>query len=420
MTEDKPRKGLSYLPRFGAGPREKKTEAEHPPTEPPLAPEDSVESGDVPFEEPITVVDEPEAVAPDDVCAEEADESEPRREDAYESEPLQEHEEPEITDSQDEPLENDSQGIRPSTTSLKIVGVRFGCAGKIYHFDAAGLELKPLDWIIVKTEKGIGLARVTLPPFDLEVEESQLDDIRKVIRQAEKADFEQKARCENKEADAFNFCLGRISALGLPMKLVSVECYFDQTKYVFYFTAEGRVDFRELVKQLVSRFPVRIEMRQIGVRHEAKMIGGIACCGQELCCARFLTEFKPVSVKMAKNQNLSLNPTKISGVCGRLMCCLAFEHEIYDDFKRGLPKVGKSINTVYGEGVIIKHNPLDETISVRIDQETCIEISKGEVIGSDTPQTARKKKVDSKTAPRPRSRRKSGKPSQAGADDRLE
>ena len=165
-----------------------------------------------------------------------------------------------------------------------------------------------------------------------------------------------------------------------PMKLVRVECFFDGSKYVFFFTADGRVDFRELVKLLVARFPVRIEMRQIGVRHEAKMIGGLASCGQELCCSRFLTEFRPVSVKMAKNQNLSLNPSKISGGCGRLMCCLAYEHEIYDEFKKGLPKVGKMINTQKGQGICVKHNPLRETVSLQIGGDQVIEVRKEDII----------------------------------------
>ena len=164
------------------------------------------------------------------------------------------------------------------------------------------------------------------------------------------------------------------------MKLVGVDCFFDGSKYVFFFTVEGRVDFRELVKQLVVRFPVRIEMRQIGVRHEAKMTGGIACCGQELCCARFLTDFRPVSVKMAKAQNLSLNPAKISGVCGRLMCCLGYEHETYEQFRKGLPKVGRIIVTTKGQGVVVKHNPLSETMSVRLDDESLVDVTREEIV----------------------------------------
>jgi cell fate regulator YaaT (PSP1 superfamily) len=193
-------------------------------------------------------------------------------------------------------------------------------------------------------------------------------------------DFDQKVRLLQKEREAYTFCLERIDELGLPMKLVGVDCFFDGSKYVFFFTAEGRVDFRELVKQLVVRFPVRIEMRQIGVRHEAKMTGGIACCGQELCCSRFLTDFRPVSVKMAKAQNLSLNPTKISGVCGRLMCCLGYEHEIYEQFRKGLPKVGRMVVIDKGQGVVTKHNALAETVSVRLEDETVVEVTKEDIL----------------------------------------
>jgi cell fate regulator YaaT (PSP1 superfamily) len=282
---------------------------------------------------------------------------------------------PDFPDAAAEPAENDIVRI-----PVNIVGIRFGYACKIYHFDSSDMDLAAGDWVIVKTEKGLGLGQIAIPPFIRELDASQLEGLRKVIRKAGKADFDQKARCTQREAEAYAYCLDRVDALELPMKLVAVECFFDSSKYVFYFTAEGRVDFRELVKQLVARFPVRIEMRQIGVRHEAKMTGGLACCGQELCCSRFLVDFRPVSVKMAKNQNLSLNPTKISGVCGRLMCCLGYEHDIYEDFKKGLPRVGKMINTVKGEGVILKHDPLAETVSVRVDEETVLEVTKDEII----------------------------------------
>lgn len=273
-----------------------------------------------------------------------------------------------------------SQG---STVKVNIAGVRFCRAGKIYHFDAGGLQLAHGDWVVVKTEKGMGLGQVATPPCETEIEEAHRDALRGIIRQAGKSDFDQRVRCGQKEAEARAYCLERIEALGLPMKLVAVECFFDGSKYVFYFTAEGRVDFRELVKQLVARFPVRIEMRQIGVRHEAKMTGGIASCGQELCCCRFLTDFRPVSVKMAKTQNLSLNPTKISGVCGRLMCCLAYEHDIYEDFRKGLPKVGKAIRTTQGEGVVVKYNPLKETVCIRMEEDTLIEVTRAEILRQD-------------------------------------
>lgn len=273
---------------------------------------------------------------------------------------------------------------------VNVVGIRFAYACRVYHFDAGDLELQCNDWVIVKTEKGLGLGQVAAPPFERELTSLQLEGLRKVMRKAGKADLEQKTRCAQKEAEAFAYCLENIDLLGLPMKLVATECFFDGSKYVFYFTAEGRVDFRELVKLLVARFPVRIEMRQIGVRHEAKMTGGLGSCGQELCCARFLTDFKPVSVKMAKTQNLSLNPTKISGVCGRLMCCLAYEYDIYEEFKKGLPKVGKPVKTSKGDGVVVKHDPLTETLQIRIDEETTIEVTKDELL-PDLDQPVQKK-----------------------------
>ena len=279
-----------------------------------------------------------------------------------------------------EPHRLSAEEKRTRRVKINIVGVRFGYACKIYRFDAGDLELNGDDWVIVKTEKGLGLGRVAAPPSAQEMEASQLEGLRKVIRKAGKVDFDQKERLTQKEREAYTYCIERIEALGLPMKLVGVDCFFDGSKYVFFFTAEGRVDFRELVKQLVVRFPVRIEMRQIGVRHEAKMTGGIACCGQELCCARFLTDFRPVSVKMAKAQNLSLNPTKISGVCGRLMCCLGYEHDTYEQFRKGLPKVGRTIVTTKGEGVVVKHNPLARTVSVKLHDESLVDVTKEEIV----------------------------------------
>ncbi len=274
--------------------------------------------------------------------------------------------------------------------SVKVCGIRFGYAGKIYHFESGSMELEYGDWVVVKTEKGLGLGQIALRPFEKQIHVSQLEGLRKVIRKGGKVDLYQKQRCAEREAEAHSYCLDKIEELSLPMKLVAVECFFDGSKYVFYFTAEGRVDFRELVKQLVARFPVRIEMRQIGVRHEAKMTGGLGGCGQELCCSRFLTDFRPVSVKMAKNQNLSLNPTKISGVCGRLMCCLGYEHDTYEEFSRGLPKVGRMVKTETGEGLVIKHNPLEETILIKIDDETQIEVKRQDIVCEFEPVGAKK------------------------------
>ena len=289
-----------------------------------------------------------------------------------------------------ESAESASSDVPRAKFKVNIAGVRFGYACKIYHFDAGDMELVTGDQVIVKTEKGMGLGVIAVAPFERELEASQLGGLRKILRKAGKVDHDQRARCVQREAEACAYCVDRIDELGLPMKLVAVECYFDGSKYVFYFTAEGRVDFRELVKQLVARFPVRIEMRQIGVRHEAKMTGRLGCCGQELCCSRFLVDFRPVSVKMAKTQNLSLNPTKISGVCGRLMCCLGYEHEIYDRFKKGLPRVGKAVKTTKGEGTVLKHNPLTETISIALDEENVIEVGRDDIV-ADSGTSAPKK-----------------------------
>ncbi len=291
--------------------------------------------------------------------------------------------EPEIDDQKagDSIAQSTSEDLpSPNKTLFRLVGIRFGYACKIYNFDAGDMDLTADDWVVVKTEKGMGLGQVALPPFHKELDPCQIEGLRKVLRKSTKADFDQNDRCKQKEVESRLYCLECIAVLDLPMKLIAVECFFDGSKYVFYFTAEGRVDFRELVKRLVARFPVRIEMRQIGVRHESKMTGGLACCGQELCCSRFLTDFRPVSVKMAKNQNLSLNPTKISGVCGRLMCCLGYEHDTYEAFKKGLPRIGKAITTTKGDGVVVKHNPLAETVSIRLDEETIVEWTKENLI----------------------------------------
>jgi cell fate regulator YaaT (PSP1 superfamily) len=360
MSTDKSKKDISYLPRSwgSAGFKEKNhKEVEEPQIE---------ENIDYRVSEPVEIeeIDEPvmeppqtTSSCPKGVC---------RCHDTVPDKLEEDFEEPFPTD--------------PDKTRVRIVGVRFGYASKIYHFDCGDMELSAGDWVVVKTEKGLGLGLIALPPFEREFDAAQLEGLRKILRKACPSDFEQKDRCREKEYEAYTYCLEKIEILDLPMKLVSVECFFDCSKYVFYFTAEGRVDFRELVKLLVARFPVRIEMRQIGVRHEAKMTGGLACCGQELCCARFLTDFRPVSVRMAKTQNLSLNPTKISGVCGRLMCCLAYEHDVYEEFKKGLPRVGKAVTTSHGEGLVLKHNPLAETVFVKLQDETIVEVKKSEIV----------------------------------------
>lgn len=211
-----------------------------------------------------------------------------------------------------------------------VVGVSFKKAGKIYYFDPSDIELRSEDKVIVETSRGIELGEVVIHPREVE-DEQIVQPLKKVIRKATPKDIEQMEINQQKEKEAYVICLEKIGNHGLPMKLVDVEYTFDNNKIIFYFTADGRVDFRELVKDLASVFRTRIELRQIGVRDEAKMIGGLGPCGLELCCKTFLREFEPISIKMAKNQDLSLNPAKISGICGRLMCCLRYECDTYDD-----------------------------------------------------------------------------------------
>jgi len=213
-----------------------------------------------------------------------------------------------------------------------VVGVRFKKAGKIYYFDPGDIDIKVNDEVIVETVRGIEYGRVVIGPAEISEEEVVMP-LKKVIRKATASDKEQLEENARKEKKAFDICVEKIAKHGLPMKLVDVEQTFDGNKIIFYFTADGRIDFRELVKDLASVFRTRIELRQIGVRDEAKMLGGLGCCGRELCCASWLYDFSPVSIRMAKDQNLSLNPTKISGICGRLMCCLKFENQVYQQAK---------------------------------------------------------------------------------------
>ncbi|HLE08501.1 MAG TPA: regulatory iron-sulfur-containing complex subunit RicT [Thermodesulfobacteriota bacterium] len=205
-----------------------------------------------------------------------------------------------------------------------VVGVRFKRAGKVYCFDAAVSGLQAGDAVVVEVEKGIGMGAVAWGPLELD-EKTLEHPLRKVVRKADSVDMEREAHNREREKEAFNICREKIERYNLPMKLVRVEYLFDSSKAIFYFTSDSRVDFRELVKGLASRFYTRIEMRQIGVRDETKIIGGLGPCGRELCCSSFLTDFAPVTVRMAKEQNIALNPLKISGVCGRLMCCLSYE-----------------------------------------------------------------------------------------------
>ncbi|MBE6936252.1 MAG: stage 0 sporulation protein [Ruminococcaceae bacterium] len=250
---------------------------------------------------------------------------------------------------------------------IEIIGVRFKRTGKIYYFDPAGLQFRKGDRVVVETSRGIELCEVWLDNRQVE-EEELVQPLRKVIRAATEEDLAAVSRNEERAKEAFAVCEKKIAAHNLEMKLIEAEYAFDGSKLLFYFTADGRVDFRDLVKDLASVFRIRIELRQIGVRDEAKMYGGLGVCGRPLCCASFLDDFHPVSIKMAKEQGLSLNPTKISGNCSRLMCCLKYEQEAYEDLLRRCPKVDTVVQTPAGIGTIMEVNLLKQQCKVRYDK----------------------------------------------------
>ena len=250
---------------------------------------------------------------------------------------------------------------------IKVIGVRFRTAGKVYFFDPGKLEIKQGDHVIVETARGIEYGTVIGAPREIEADKV-VQPLKSVLRIANQKDDEQEASNRQKEKDAFKICLEKIKKHGLQMKLIDAEYTFDNNKVLFYFTADGRIDFRELVKDLASVFKTRIELRQIGVRDETKILGGIGICGRPLCCHTHLSEFAPVSIKMAKEQNLSLNPTKISGVCGRLMCCLKNEEETYEELNRKLPNVGDYVTTDDGlKGEVQSVNVLRQLVKVIVD-----------------------------------------------------
>ena len=249
---------------------------------------------------------------------------------------------------------------------LKIIGVRFKSVGKVYYFDPQGNNVKQGDKVIVETSRGVECGEVVI--VDREIDQTKFTSpIKPIIRIANDEDFKRIERNKAKEAEAFRICEAKIAAHKLKMNLIGVECTFDNNKLLFYFTAENRVDFRELVKDLAAVFRTRIELRQIGVRDEAKMLGGLGVCGQPFCCSRFLGEFQPVSIKMAKEQGLSLNPTKISGTCGRLMCCLKYEQDAYEDLLKTTPKQGAIVKTSMGRGVVEETNLITGKLRVKLD-----------------------------------------------------
>lgn len=250
---------------------------------------------------------------------------------------------------------------------IKVIGVRFRTAGKIYFFDPVNFEIEKGDSVIVETARGVEFGVVVGAPRFVE-EARVIQPLKPVLRVATQKDKDQEAANKIKEKEAFQVCLEKIRKHQLEMKLIDAEYTFDNNKVLFYFTADGRIDFRELVKDLAAVFKTRIELRQIGVRDETKIVGGIGICGRPLCCNTHLSEFVPVSIKMAKEQNLSLNPTKISGVCGRLMCCLKHEEETYEDLNRNLPGIGDYVTTENGlKGEVKSVNVLRQLVKIIVE-----------------------------------------------------
>ncbi len=248
----------------------------------------------------------------------------------------------------------------------EVIGVRFKQVGKIYYFDPVDIEFKTGESVIVETARGVECGEVATANRNV-LDEEIVHPLKKVIRKATDEDLKHLEANKLKEKDALKTCEKLVAQHKLEMKLVDVEYTFDNSKIMFYFTADGRVDFRALVKDLASVFRTRIELRQIGVRDEAKMLGGLGVCGKPFCCSSFLGEFQPVSIKMAKEQGLSLSPVKISGTCGRLMCCLKYEQEAYTDLLKRTPKVGAIVKTPMGKGLVVENNLLTQTLKVKMD-----------------------------------------------------
>lgn len=265
-----------------------------------------------------------------------------------------------------------------------VIGVRFKKAGKIYYFDPGEFAIEKDDYVIVETTRGVEYGKVVVPVKSVGENDVVLP-LKQVVRVASDRDRQQVEENRIEAARAFEQGTAKIEEHRLDMKLVDVEYTFDRNKVIFYFTAEGRVDFRNLVKDLASIFRTRIELRQIGVRDEAKMLGGIGPCGRMLCCSTFLGDFEPVSIKMAKDQNLSLNPSKISGLCGRLMCCLKYENDEYEQAKKEMPDVGTHVSTPDGAGRVVGMNILERVLKIRLtEQEQTLEYTLNEIMDQGT------------------------------------
>lgn len=251
---------------------------------------------------------------------------------------------------------------------IKVVGVRFKKAGKIYYFNPVDMNIQKDTYVVVETARGVEFGECVIGIKEIS-EEDIVAPLKSVLRIATEEDINKHFNNKDKEKEAFEICLKKIQEHELTMKLIDVEYTFDNNKVIFYFTAYGRVDFRELVKDLATIFKTRIELRQIGVRDEAKMLGGLGPCGRPMCCSTFLGDFASVSIKMAKEQNLSLNPTKISGICGRLMCCLNYEQSTYEDIRKRMPKVGSIVKTIEGTGEVFSNSTVKESVKVKLKKD---------------------------------------------------
>ncbi|UCE98490.1 MAG: stage 0 sporulation family protein [Dehalococcoidia bacterium] len=261
----------------------------------------------------------------------------------------------------------------------EVVGVRFKRGGKVYYFNPSGMELELGNRVIVETSKGMELGEIVVTDIE-KMNDQKNKPLKKVLRKASTQDLQSADEFKQKEGEAEEACNRLIEKLKLPMKIISAEYNVDGSRLTIYFSAEGRIDFREMVRDLSHNLKVRVEMRQIGPRDEAKLISGFGRCGRSLCCASFLSEFNPVSIKMAKEQDLPLSPMKISGLCGRLLCCLGYEFDLYREMRERIPKEGKSIKTTKGDGIVVGSKPIEEKVIIELESDARIEVTLDEII----------------------------------------
>lgn len=280
--------------------------------------------------------------------------------------------------------------VEDTQESRSVAGIRFQRAGKVYYFDPAGIEMDVHDQVVVDTERGLKIGRVVIGPKQL-LASKLPEPLKPVLRKATPEDMERQEEGRCREQQALVRCTELARKLNVPMKLLSVESSLDGSHLTVFFSAEGRVDFRQLVRELAASLKTRVELRQVGPRDETKIVGGVGRCGYSLCCTTFLTEFSPLSIKTAKEQGLSLEPAKISGICGRLLCCLGYEAEYYRMMKDKLPPMGQHVATPMGEGVVVGLNVLKETVTVQLESQALVEVPVAEVTGKDKNETVRKK-----------------------------